>query len=121
MSDTTLTWLADSWLYDVLAALFIGGIFVPGFLIAAWYARRASRTEGGRDLLQKQNENAPVPKLDPKLGKAMGMARDIEAGAYGRDIRRLQRWTYALCALWITLLFAYLAFVIWLGTYATKG
>lgn len=113
----TLAALANSWVFDALIFLLIAVIVVPMVGLALWYHGTIGSSEGGRRLMEKQRANAPIPRLNPKLGAGLEMGRAIEAGNYGPHAKRTQHTAYKVVALWLLAAGVVFALSMWLDAY----
>lgn len=112
-----MTRVANSWMFDALLILMFAWMILPMIGLALWYHGNIGGTEGGRRLMAKQNRNAPIPRVNPKLGAGLKMGRDIEAGAYGDTARRMQHKVYWSIALWLGSFAGVFALMLWVDAY----
>ena len=85
----------------------------PMIWLAIWYHANIGKSAGGRALMRRQNRNRPLARSVGGLGDAAGMGRDIAAGKYGDDARRMQTRVYWIAGLWVVALIVYFGFLIW--------
>ena len=112
-----MTWVANSWMFDALLIAMFAWMVLPMIGLAIWYHGTIGETAGGRRLMDKQNRNAPVPRINPKLGAGLEMGRDIEAGVYGDGARRMQHTVYWFIALWLGSFAVIFGLMLWVDAY----
>lgn len=98
--DTLALWLTSPALVDWYLMFCMGVMIGPLIGLAFWYHSNIGKSEGGRALMKRQNENVPH-KFNPKLGEGLSMARDVASGAYGEHAGAMQRKVYLFCGLWL--------------------
>lgn len=108
--------LADPATRDVYLAACFTVMVVPIIAIALWYHAAIDKTPGGRALMKRQNEigvsRNPVFALRI-LVDALRMGRDIKAGLYGEQPRRMQRQVWVMIGAWIVALVVMFGILIW--------
>lgn len=86
-------------LSDYFLAFCVAVMILPMVVLARWYHNNIGRTQGGRDLMQRQNRaNVRAPA---QLLSGIGMMRDIASGRYGSKARRMQIRVYQVVAAWL--------------------
>lgn len=95
--------------YLVICFALLGG---PMIALAMWYRARLARMGAGEAV---RREQARIGTGAGSLGPALGFARDIAAGRYGDDVRRLQNRMYVLASLWLAMNALAFGILIWAG------
>ena len=97
-------------LLQAYMALCIATMIGPMVVLTIWHNLRLKRSAGGRRLAKDNQEHAANPRSGVSaargLAGAVAMARDISAGRYGADARRVQNRTYVLVLIWVAVNFA---------------
>lgn len=79
-------------------------VMLAPLVLAPIYHWLINRSAGGRRLIRANERHKPLGRSPGAamrhLPGAAKMARDIAAGRYGQDVRRLQNRTYLLMGLW---------------------
>lgn len=94
-------WLRDDTFLRAYIFFMLAVMALPMVLLARWYHGNIGKTEGGRELMARQDEGRVRPRSLSGAGDAIPMARDIAAGRYGDETRRMQRRVYVYVALWL--------------------
>lgn len=93
-------------------------MLAPIAVLTLWYHSNIGNTEGGRRLMERQNQS----RINPRGGlndasrsarDAASMAGDIEEGAYGTEARSMQRKVYWAAGLWALANIAAFGLIIW--------
>ena len=101
MFETFAKWLHDdtfSLAYS-LALFFV--MTAPMLLLARWYHRNIGKTEGGRRLMDRQNAGMVGPRRLTGVEDGLPIARDIAAGRYGPEAKRMQSRVYVVSIVWL--------------------
>ena len=86
-------------------------LIVPMIILAIWYRLSMNRLAAGEAVLREQ---ARIGVGTPgALQEAIGFGRDLAAGRYGADARRLQNTTYVLVTVWIVINVVAFGILIW--------
>jgi hypothetical protein len=101
MFRTFAHWLHDDTFLTVYIGTLVAVMVLPIWFLARWYHGNIDTTEGGRKLMRRQNAGRVGPRSLRGTGDAIGMARDIAAGRYGNDVKRMQNRVYIVCLAWI--------------------
>jgi hypothetical protein len=87
-------------------------MIVPMIWLALWYHQGIEKTEGGKELKERQNR-VGAHKINPRLSEGIGMARDIAAGRYGKHSMSMQKRVYLVTAIWLIANTAMFGLLIW--------
>lgn len=79
---------------------------LPMIAIAIWYHGNIAGSEGGRELMQRQNAKPVKTRGSPNdavrnVEEGVSMARDIESGRYGQHAKTMQHKVYRYVGLWL--------------------
>lgn len=82
---------------------------LPTLVLARWYHARIRRTQGGRELLQRHSVSdlpmsRDINQASRSLVEGVGIARDIGAGRYGDDVRKVHNTVYLWVSVWLATL-----------------
>jgi len=114
--ENVLAALADPPTRDIYLAACFAVMVVPIIAIALWYHAAIDKTPSGRALMKRQNEigvsRNPVFAVRT-LVDALKMGRDIEAGRYGEQPRRMQHQVWVMIGTWVAALVAMFGILIW--------
>ena len=86
-------------------------LIVPMSALGLWYRVRVTRTSGG-DAAMREQARIGVRTIR-SWWQAIGFARDIAAGRYGEELRKLQTTIYALAAAWVVVNALAFGILIW--------
>lgn len=100
---------------NVFAVIAMSVMVLPMLAITIWYHANVGKTAGGRALMGEQERSKPrlrgsshrhgaiadAAAVTRNMRGAGAMARDISAGVYGDEVRRLQNRMYRYVALWL--------------------
>ncbi len=96
----------------------------PMIGLSIWYHSRIGKTQGGRDLMERQRQSPPMPRgsflhAQDNIRAASDMHEGIQSGRYGEEAKRMQRVVYWVVGLWITAVIVAFGLLIWAD--AVKG
>lgn len=91
---------------------------LPMIGLALWYHSNINKTEGGRQLMRRQNASRVQTKGSintayRNVNEASSLARDIESGAYGEDAKAMQHKVYWVVGLWVVAITVAFGILIW--------
>ena len=101
MFETFALWLHDDTFLNVYIGVLVAVMVLPMVMLARWYHGNINNTEGGQELMRRQNAGGVGPRSLRGIGDAVGMARDIAAGRYGDEAKRMQHRVYIICLAWV--------------------
>lgn len=101
MFKTFALWLHDGTFSLVYSVALFAVMTVPMLLLAIWYHGNIKKTEGGRRLMVRQNAGRVRPHSLNGVGDAIPIMRDIAAGRYGQQAKRMQGRVYVVTILWL--------------------
>jgi hypothetical protein len=96
-------------LYLVICFALLSGSLIA---LAMWYRARLARIGAGEAV---RREQARIGTGAGSLGPALDFGRDIAAGRYGDDVRRLRKTMYTLASFWLALNALAFGILIWAG------
>ena len=101
MFETFARWLHNDTFSAIYILVLMAVMVLPMVLLARWYHGNINTTAGGRELMKRQNAGRVGPRSLRGVGDGASMARDISAGRYGDDVKRMQRRVYVYVLAWI--------------------
>jgi len=96
MFETFARWLHNDTFLNVYIGVLLAVMVLPMVLLARWYHGNINQTEGGRELMKRQNASG-----SRNLGAGIDMMRDISAGRYGDEPKRMQKRVSVYILLWV--------------------
>jgi hypothetical protein len=96
MFETFAHWLHDDTFLTAYIAVLLAVMVLPMVLLARWYHGNINETEGGQKLMERQNASGVR-----NLGAGVGMMRDISAGKYGDEAKRMQKRVSVYILSWV--------------------
>jgi hypothetical protein len=101
MFETFAKWLHDDTFTLIYSIAVFLVMLVPMLLLARWYHGNINKTAGGRRLMSRQNAALVGHRTMNGIGDAIPMMRDIAAGRYGPEAKRMQSRVYVVSIVWV--------------------
>ena len=96
MFETFARWLHNDTFLNLYIGVLLAVMVLPMVLLARWYHGNINQTEGGRELMKRQNASG-----SRNFGAGIDMMRGISAGRYGDEPKRMQKRVSVYILLWV--------------------
>jgi hypothetical protein len=107
-------------LHDAYLMFCMAVMALPIIGIAIWYHGNINASDGGRQLMSRQNKwrrrrqrRGGVAEAQDDFRTAGQMAKDIQAGHYGDHARTMQNKVYIFILLWLLAVASAFGILIW--------